>query len=40
MFFEVTEEQELLKISARDSLGKECPKNFVRQMESDEKGRS
>jgi alkylation response protein AidB-like acyl-CoA dehydrogenase len=34
----LSEEQELLKNSARDFLEKECPETYVRQMEEDEKG--
>jgi alkylation response protein AidB-like acyl-CoA dehydrogenase len=36
----LTEEQELLKNSARDFLEKECPESYVRQMEEDERGYS
>ncbi len=36
----LSEEQELLKNSARDFLEKECPESYVRQMEEDEKGYS
>src|SRR5215216_5545804 len=36
----LTEEQELLKNSARDFLEKEVPETYVRQMEEDEKGYS
>lgn len=36
----LTEEQELLKNSARDFLEKECPETYVRQMEEDDKGYS
>jgi alkylation response protein AidB-like acyl-CoA dehydrogenase len=36
----LTEEQELLRNSARDFLEKECPESYVRQMEEDEKGYS
>ncbi|MFC2058279.1 acyl-CoA dehydrogenase family protein [Chloroflexota bacterium] len=40
MDFALTEEQELLKNSAREFLEKECPKTLVREMEEDEKGYS
>ena len=33
-----SEEQEMLKKSAREFLDKECPKQLVREMEKDEKG--
>jgi len=36
----LTEEQELLKNSAREFLEKECPEKHVREMEEDEKGYS
>jgi alkylation response protein AidB-like acyl-CoA dehydrogenase len=36
----LSEEQELLKKSARDFLTEKCPKKFVREMETDEKGYS
>jgi alkylation response protein AidB-like acyl-CoA dehydrogenase len=36
----LSEEQELLKNSARDFLEKECPETYVRQMEEDDKGYS
>jgi len=36
----LTEEQELLKNSARDFLEKEAPESYVRQMEEDERGYS
>src|SRR3990170_1049278 len=36
----LTEEQELLKSSAREFLEKECPETHVREMEEDEKGYS
>ncbi len=36
----LSEEQELLKNSARDFLEKECPETLVREMEEDEKGYS
>ena len=36
----LSEEQELLKNSARDFLEKECPESLVREMEDDEKGYS
>ncbi len=38
MDFALSEEQEMLRNSARDFLTKECPKTLVRQMETDEKG--
>ena len=40
MDFSLSEAQELLKRSARDFLGKECPKQLVREMEEDEMGYS
>ncbi len=40
MDFALSEEQEMLRKSARDFLTKECPKTLVRQMETDEKGYS
>lgn len=40
MDFALSEEQEMLKNSARDFLTKECPKTLVRQMETDDKGYS
>jgi alkylation response protein AidB-like acyl-CoA dehydrogenase len=40
MDFGLTEEQELLRKTARDFLTENCPKSFVRQMEVDEKGYS
>jgi alkylation response protein AidB-like acyl-CoA dehydrogenase len=36
--FSFTEEQELLRISARDFLAKECPKSRVREIARDERG--
>ena len=36
----LSEEQELLKNSARDFLEKECPESYVRQMEDDDRGYS
>ena len=36
----LSEEQELLKNSARDFLEKECPESLVREMEDDERGYS
>jgi alkylation response protein AidB-like acyl-CoA dehydrogenase len=36
----LSEEQELLKKSARDFLTEKCPKKYVREMENDEKGYS
>ena len=38
MEFDFTEEQEMLRNTARDFLVKECPATFVRDMEKDEKG--
>jgi len=38
MNLDLTEEQEMLKTSARDFLTKECPKALVRKLEEDEKG--
>ncbi len=38
MDFSFTEEQEMLRTSARDFLGKECPKTKVRELEADERG--
>ena len=38
MNFTLTEEQEMLKKTARDFLATECPKTLVREMETDEKG--
>jgi alkylation response protein AidB-like acyl-CoA dehydrogenase len=38
MDFSFTEEQDMLRISARDFLAKECPKAKVREMDKDEKG--
>jgi len=40
MDFALSEEQEMLRNSARDFLVKECPKTLIRQMETDEKGYS
>ncbi len=40
MDYALSEQQEMLKKSARDFLAKECPKSLVRQMERDEKGYS
>jgi alkylation response protein AidB-like acyl-CoA dehydrogenase len=40
MDFALSEEQEMLRNSARDFLTKECPKTLVRQMETDETGYS
>ncbi|MBI2867266.1 MAG: acyl-CoA dehydrogenase family protein, partial [Chloroflexi bacterium] len=34
----LSEQQEMLKKSARDFLDKECPKKLVRAMEQDDKG--
>ena len=38
MDFSFTEEQDMLRISARDFLAKECPKAKVREMAKDERG--
>jgi alkylation response protein AidB-like acyl-CoA dehydrogenase len=38
MDFGFTEEQDMLRISARDFLAKECPKSRVREMAKDERG--
>jgi alkylation response protein AidB-like acyl-CoA dehydrogenase len=38
MDFSFTEEQDMLRISARDFLAKECPKSKVREMDKDERG--
>ncbi|MDH4368140.1 MAG: acyl-CoA/acyl-ACP dehydrogenase, partial [Dehalococcoidia bacterium] len=38
MDFSFTEEQDMLRISARDFLAKECPKSKVREMAKDERG--
>ena len=38
MDFTLTEDQEMLKKSARDFLTAKCPKTYVKQMENDEKG--
>ncbi len=38
MDFGFSEEQEMLRKSARDFLGKECPMTYVRQMMEDERG--
>jgi alkylation response protein AidB-like acyl-CoA dehydrogenase len=40
MNLDLTEEQEMLRTSARDFLTKECPKSLVRKLEEDEKGYS
>ena len=40
MDFTLTEEQEMLRKSARDFLADKCPKTYVKQMENDEKGYS
>jgi len=40
MDFSLTEEQEMLRKTARDFLEKECPKTMVREMAEDEKGYS
>jgi len=40
MNLDLTEEQEMLRTSARDFLTKECPKTLVRKLEEDEKGYS
>jgi alkylation response protein AidB-like acyl-CoA dehydrogenase len=38
MNYDFTEEQEMLKKAARDFLVAKCPKSYVKQMETDEKG--
>jgi len=38
MDFSFTEEQNMLRMSARDFLAKECPKSKVREMDKDERG--
>ncbi len=38
MDYELGEEQQMLKKTARDFLEKECPKSLVREMEDDERG--
>jgi alkylation response protein AidB-like acyl-CoA dehydrogenase len=38
MDFTLNEEQEMLKKSARDFLAAKCPKTYVKQMETDDKG--
>jgi alkylation response protein AidB-like acyl-CoA dehydrogenase len=38
MDFSFTEEQDMLRISARDFLAKECPKAKIREMNKDERG--
>ena len=38
MDLRLTEQQEILKKSAKDFLTKECPKAKVRELEKDEKG--
>jgi len=38
MDFSFTEEQDMLRVSARDFLARECPKAKVRKMDKDEKG--
>ena len=40
MDYSFSEEQKMLRESARDFLGTECPKAFVREMEKDKKGYS
>ncbi len=40
MDFALSEEQEMLRKSARDFLTDKCPKTYVKQMEADEKGYS
>ncbi|MEE8470384.1 MAG: acyl-CoA dehydrogenase family protein [Dehalococcoidia bacterium] len=40
MDFALSEQQEMLKNTARDFLAKECPKTLVREMEDDERGYS
>lgn len=38
MDFALSEEQEMLKVTARNFLDKECPKKLVREMEEDDRG--
>ncbi len=38
MDFTLTEDQEMLRKSARDFLAAKCPKSYLKQMENDEKG--
>jgi hypothetical protein len=38
MDFTLSEEQAMLRKSARDFLTDKCPKSYVRQMAADEKG--
>jgi alkylation response protein AidB-like acyl-CoA dehydrogenase len=40
MDLDLTQEQEMLRSTARDFLAKECPKTLVRELEEDEKGYS
>ena len=40
MDFNLTEEQQMLRKTARDFMEKECPKSLVREMENDENGYS
>lgn len=40
MDFNLSEEQEMLKTAARDFLEAKCPKSYVREMETDERGYS
>jgi alkylation response protein AidB-like acyl-CoA dehydrogenase len=40
MDLDLSEDQKMLRTTARDFLAKECPKQFVREMEQDEKGYS
>ena len=40
MNLDFSEEQEMLRTTARDFLTKECPKSLVRELEEDEKGHS
>ena len=40
MDFNLSEEQEMLRTSARDFLETRCPKSYVREMETDERGYS
>ena len=40
MDYALSEQQEMLKNTARDFLAKECPKTLIREMEKDEKGYS
>jgi alkylation response protein AidB-like acyl-CoA dehydrogenase len=40
MNFTLSEEQEMLRIAARDFLTENCPKSYVKQMETDDRGYS